>query len=132
MRTVTKKDLVDRIAERSKIKQIVVKDILQRVLDEIVEEIGQGNRLEFREFGVFEPTRRAPRAAHNPRTLQRVPVPAKRTVKFKAGRILKQKLATLAATATSEADTEAATAMAQTGQPSPRAARFKPRPYTPQ
>ena len=93
METITKKELVDRIAEETGHKRVVVKVILQRVLNEIIDELGKGNRLEFRDFGVFETKQRAARIAQNPKTLQRVQVPAKRTVKFKVGRMMKLKLA---------------------------------------
>jgi len=90
MHTVTKKELVDRIADGGEFKRVVVKEILQKLLDEMVTELGQGNRLEFRDFGVFECRKRAARMAQNPKTLQRVPVPPTRTVKFRLGRLLKQ------------------------------------------
>ena len=93
MQTITKKELVDRIADQTGSKRVVVKDILQRFLNEVIDELGQGNRLEFRDFGVFETKQRAARVAQNPKTLQRVQVPAKRTVKFKVGRLMKVKLA---------------------------------------
>lgn len=93
MHTVTKKELVDRIADQTKIKRVIVKDILQRFLDEMINELGQGNRMEFRDFGVFETRDRKKRMAQNPKTLERVPVPPKRTVKFKVGRLMKQRLA---------------------------------------
>jgi len=92
MHTVTKKEMVDRIADVTGCKRIIVKQILQAFLDEVVNELGRGNRLEFRDFGVFEPKERAARMAQNPKTLQRVQVPPKRTVKFKVGRLMKQKL----------------------------------------
>ncbi len=92
MHTITKKELVDRIADRTRQKRVVVKKIVQLFLDEVIEELGQGNRLEFRDFGVFETKERAARIAQNPKTLQRVEVPPKRTVKFKVGRLMKQKL----------------------------------------
>ena len=92
MHTVTKKELVDRIAEQTKSKRVVVKEIVQSFLNEIVAELGRGNRLEFRDFGVFEVKARAARMAQNPKTLQRVQVPPKRTVKFKVGRMMKIKL----------------------------------------
>ena len=92
MATVTKKELIDRIAERTGNKRVVVKRIVQNFLDEIIEELGRGNRLEFRDFGVFEVKERAPRIAQNPKTMQKVHVPAKKTVKFKVGRLMKQKL----------------------------------------
>src|SRR5438067_13444506 len=95
MPTITKKDLIDRIAENTKQRRIQVKRILQLFLDEIIGEPGKGNRLEFRDFGVFESKLRKPRKAQNPKTLEPVEVPEKRTVKFKVGRLMKQRLATL-------------------------------------
>jgi integration host factor subunit beta len=92
MATVTKKELVDRIADRAGTKRVVVKKIVQGFLNEIINELGRGNRLEFRDFGVFETKERAARIAQNPKTLQRVEVPPKRTVKFKIGRLMKIKL----------------------------------------
>lgn len=93
MSTVTKKELIDRIADETGTKRVLVKRIIQRFLDEIIEELGRGNRLEFRDFGVFECKVRAARIAQNPKTLERVPVPPKRTVKFKVGRLMKIRLA---------------------------------------
>lgn len=92
MATTTKKDLIDRIAEQTNQKRTTVKRTVQAFLDGVIEELGDGNRLEFRDFGVFEIRERAPRVAQNPKTLERVPVPAKRTVKFKLGRLMKQAL----------------------------------------
>ena len=92
MRTVTKKELIDRIADKTGNKRVVVKRIIQSFLDDIVSELGEGNRLEFRDFGVFECKIRAARVAQNPKTLERVQVPEKRTVKFKVGRVMKLKL----------------------------------------
>ena len=92
MSTITKKDLVDRITESTQAKRTLVKAIFQNFLDEVISELAKGNRLEFRDFGVFESGERAPRTAQNPKTLERIHVPAKRTVKFKAGRLMKQKL----------------------------------------
>ena len=92
MSTVTKKELIDRIAEKTQAKRVVVKRIVQSFLDEVVTELANDNRLEFRDFGVFETRTRAARVAQNPKTLERVPVPAKRTVKFKMGRLMKLKM----------------------------------------
>src|SRR5262249_29058840 len=90
MATVTKKELVNRIAEKTGQTKVVTKDIIQMFLDEIINELGKGNRLEFREFGVFEIKERAARKAQNPRTLEKVSVPAKKVVKFKVGRLMKE------------------------------------------
>jgi len=91
-RTTTKKELVNRIADRTGHTKVVVKEILQSFLDEIIHELAIGNRLEFREFGVFEVKERKARRAQNPRTLEKVDVPAKRVVKFKVGRLMRQRV----------------------------------------
>jgi integration host factor subunit beta len=92
MATVTKKELISRIAERTQAKRVLVKRIIQAFLDEIISELCENNRLEFRDFGVFETRTRAARIAQNPKTLERVDVPAKRTVKFKMGRLMRENL----------------------------------------
>jgi integration host factor subunit beta len=92
MLTITKKELVDRIAENTHTKRLIVKPVIQSFLDEIISELAKNNRLEFRDFGVFEPRVRAARKARNPKTQEEVGVPAARVVRFKAGRIMKQKI----------------------------------------
>ncbi|MDP7029346.1 MAG: HU family DNA-binding protein [Phycisphaerales bacterium] len=89
MGTVTKKDLIDRIAFETGHRRADVKDVVQVFLNSVINELAEGNRLEFRDFGVFETRERAARVAQNPRTLERVPVPARNTVKFKVGRLMK-------------------------------------------
>lgn len=93
MATITKKELIDRISDSVHSRRVQVKRVVQQFLDEIVNELGRGNRLEFRDFGVFETKLRKARKAQNPKTLEPVEVPEKRSVKFKVGRLMKQKLA---------------------------------------
>ncbi|MHC4124302.1 MAG: HU family DNA-binding protein [Planctomycetota bacterium] len=92
MATITKKELIDQIAERTQAKRVLVKRVIQGFLDEIIDQLCRDNRLEFRDFGVFETRTRAARVAQNPKTLERVEVPAKRTVKFKMGRLMRENL----------------------------------------
>ncbi len=99
MSTITKKELIDRISDGLNSRRVLVKKIVQQFLDEVIGELGRGNRLEFRDFGVFETKLRKARRAQNPKTLQPVEVPEKRTVKFKVGRLMKQKLADLTGSA---------------------------------
>ncbi|MEM8709518.1 MAG: HU family DNA-binding protein [Planctomycetota bacterium] len=89
---MTKRELVNRIADETGQTKVVVRDVLQRFLDSVIDELAVGNRLEFRDFGVFEVRERAARVAQNPRTLEKVPVPAKRVVKFKVGRVMRQRV----------------------------------------
>lgn len=88
----TKRELVKRIAKMTNNKQDVTKEIIQTFLDQIIDELAAGNRLEFREFGVFDIVQKKPRIARNPRTGDTVNVPAKRMVHFKVGRLMKQKV----------------------------------------
>ena len=92
MATITKKELIDQIAESTKVKRIAVKNVVQCFLDSIIVELGKDNRLEFRDFGIFEVRKRRARVAQNPKTLEPVNVPSKRTVRFKTGRKLKNLL----------------------------------------
>ncbi len=97
MSTITKKELVNRIADRIGQPKVLTRDVIQMFLDEIVKELGTGNRLEFREFGVFEIRKRSARKAQNPRTLDKVHVPPKHVVKFKVGRQMKAVVDAIAA-----------------------------------
>ena len=92
MRTVPKKELVDRIARRTDTKNGTVKTVVQTFLEEIIAELALNNRLEFRDFGVFEPRTPQARTALNPKTLEKVHVPAVRTVRFKMGLMMRRKL----------------------------------------
>lgn len=123
MSTITKKELIDRIAEQTQQKRVHVKRTVQQFLDEIIAELGKGNRLEFRDFGVFETRLRKARRAQNPKTLAPVAVPQKRTVKFKVGRLMKEKLTQIALEAMERAKrdgkADASTAESQSSEPRP-------------
>ena len=90
MATITKKDLIDRIADTTGASTGEVKAIIQNFMDCITIELGKGNRVELRDFGVFEVRHRKKRTAQNPKTLEPVKVPAKRTAKFKLGHLMKE------------------------------------------
>ena len=92
MANVTKKQLVAHIAAATGDTQSVVNRTVQAFLDAIIVEVGRGNRLEIRDFGVFEIKRRKSRKAQNPKTLEPVKVPPRRVVKFKVGRLMKRAL----------------------------------------
>ena len=94
--TIAKRTIAERIAERLGLGQVQTLQVVQAFLDEVVEELGKGNRLEFRDFGVFETVTRKARTALNPKTLSKVPVPSRVVVKFKVGRLLKEQVEHLA------------------------------------
>ena len=89
---MTKKHIVQGMAEELELTQLQIKQIVQKTLDAIVSTIAEEGRVELRNFGVFEVRRRRPRKARNPRTGQQVMVPERCTVKFKPGLMLEEKV----------------------------------------
>lgn len=88
---MTKRDLVIRIAEETKLTQQEVFAVLQKTLDYIVEALKKGETVEFRNFGVFMVQERKPRIGRNPnRPEQVVTIPSRKVVKFKQGRIMRR------------------------------------------
>lgn len=82
---MTKKDIANAISQKTGLTQTQVKEIMQRLFDGIIETLERDTRIELRNFGVFEVKNRKPRTARNPRTGEKVMVPAKRVVTFKPG-----------------------------------------------
>lgn len=93
--TIAKRTIAERIAERHGLGQVQTLQVIQAFLDEVVNELAKGNRLEFRDFGVFETVTRKARTALNPKTLEKVPVKSRTVVKFKVGRLLKERVENL-------------------------------------
>ena len=120
MATTTKREIAERVAQQSGLAQVEVKQVIQMLFDEIVKEVCSGNRLEFRDFGVFEVVVRKPRTGRNPRTGQKVSVPPKTVVTFKMGKVMKEKVARAAG--------GAAPSSGSTAEPRPQAAAPAPQP----
>jgi integration host factor subunit beta len=92
---VTKKDMAKAIAEDMGLTQIQAKEIVQKVFDGITETLLQEGRIQPRNFGVFEVKKRKPRTARNPRTGEKVKVPARTVVTFKPGREMEERVGQL-------------------------------------
>ena len=92
MATVTKTALTDRVAREAGRSRAEVRQVIDRFLAAIINELGAGNRLELRDFAVLETRVRAARIARNPRTGEPVTVPAGRTVTFRPSRMMKARL----------------------------------------
>lgn len=87
---MTKKEIVLKIVEDTRIKQVDVKKVVQKTFDEIVAALTRGERVELRNFGIFKVKSRRGRTGRNPRTGEAVPVPPKKVVVFKPGLIMKR------------------------------------------
>lgn len=91
--TLTKKDIVEKVAEETGMKQFKVKSVVQKAFDTIAAALIKGDRVELRGFGIFKTKSRKARKGRNPRTGASVSVPPKRAVVFKVGMELKKKVA---------------------------------------
>ncbi|HQU41910.1 MAG: integration host factor subunit beta [Planctomycetia bacterium 21-64-5] len=89
---MTKKEIVKTISEEIGLTQLKTKEIVQKTFDAIVETLVEEKRIELRNFGVFEVKKRAARKARNPRTGDKVYVPAKYVVTFKPGKEMEERV----------------------------------------
>ncbi len=93
MGTITKKQLVEKISNQTIQTKVITKETIQLFLDTITGELERGNRIELRDFGVFEVKQRAARVGRNPKTGETVQVPTRKVVTFKVGRKMKYHVA---------------------------------------
>jgi len=85
--TLTKRDLVVRISEETELVQQQVFEVVQKTLDYIAEALSKGEKVELRNFGVFEVKVRKARVGRNPNAPETdVTIPQRAMVKFKAGK----------------------------------------------
>jgi integration host factor subunit beta len=85
--STTKKYLIDSIAQDKNIHPRDARAIIQAFLDKITECLARGERLEFREFGVFEVIMRKQKIGRNPKNASvSIVIPARLAVKFTPGK----------------------------------------------
>jgi len=89
---VTKKEIVKAISDEIGMTQLKTKEIVQKTFDAILDPLIVEQRIELRNFGVFEVKRRAARKARNPRTGEKVFVAEKYVVTFKPGKEMEEKV----------------------------------------
>ncbi len=92
---MTKKEIVRAISQEIGLTQLKTKEIVQKTFDAIVRTLIEDERIELRNFGVFEVKKRAARTGRNPRTGEPVKVPEKYVVTFKPGKEMEKRVALL-------------------------------------
>jgi nucleoid DNA-binding protein len=91
--TLTKRDLVVRISEETGLIQTQVVDVVQKTLDYIGEALAKGDKVELRNFGVFDVKIRKARVGRNPHQPEMdVPIPTRAMVKFRAGKEMRSEV----------------------------------------
>jgi len=99
MATLTKRELVVKISNETGMVQHQVLDVIQKTLDHITDALANGDVVELRNFGVLEVRLTKPRVGRNPNVPgSSFAIPARATVKFKSGKIMRQRVEKLSAT----------------------------------
>lgn len=95
MSTVTKKKLIQKISQNKGLHPNDVRTVIQSFLDEMTDSLTKGDRLEFRDFGVFEVVERKQKIGRNPKNAD-VPIviPARKAVKFTPGKNMRKVIET--------------------------------------
>ena len=92
--TLTKNDIVRTLAEKYELEIASTRRVVQGTLDMVLEALLKGDKVELRNFGVFEVITRAGRIARNPKSRQEVFIPERQVVKFKPGKVMEDKITT--------------------------------------
>ncbi|MBF0243751.1 MAG: HU family DNA-binding protein [Planctomycetes bacterium] len=88
--TITKKAFIDKLVNKTGFDPKVVSQVFLDTLDLIVDELREGNKLEFRGAFILGTKIQKGRQAQNPKTLEKVDIPERRVIYFKKGDRLKK------------------------------------------
>jgi DNA-binding protein HU-beta len=89
---LTKSDLIERLSNRSGMPNSEAERVVERVLEDIIDALKAGDRVNISGFGTFTVSARGARAGRNPKTGESIEIAAGRTAKFKAGKQMKESL----------------------------------------
>jgi integration host factor subunit beta len=91
MATITKKKLIQVISQKLGVHPNDVRNVIQSFLDTMTHDLAQGDRLEFRDFGVFEIVERKQKIGRNPKNAGvAIVIPARAAVKFTPGKKMRK------------------------------------------
>ncbi|MDF1816195.1 MAG: integration host factor subunit beta [Verrucomicrobiales bacterium] len=91
--TVTKRDLVVRISEKTNLSQHEVQEVIEQLMLEITENLSVGSEVVFRNFGTFKTAVHQPKVGRNPLKPEvEITIPARKVVRFRPGKILKERV----------------------------------------
>lgn len=90
---MNKGELITRVSEKTNCTKASVAEIINAAIGETVDELAGGGNLQIVGFGTFSTVKRAARTGHNPQTGKEIKIAAKNAPKFKAGKELKDRVA---------------------------------------
>ena len=87
---MTKQDLVEAIANKTGVSKTAAEECLNVIIDQITKALSKGEEINLTGFGKFSVGKRKAREGRNPKTGEKIQIPASKTPKFKAGKALKE------------------------------------------
>ena len=88
---MTKAELVSVMAEEAGITKVAATSALDAYVATVAKELKKNGRIGLLGFGTFSVVKRKAREGRNPQTGKTIKIPAKKVVKFKAGKALTEK-----------------------------------------
>ncbi|MDE7025509.1 MAG: HU family DNA-binding protein [Paramuribaculum sp.] len=82
---MNKTELINAIAEKANLSKVQAKAALEATIDTISEQLVKGDKVALIGFGTFAVSEKTARTGINPRTKEKIEIPARKAVKFKAG-----------------------------------------------
>ncbi|MDP9311740.1 MAG: HU family DNA-binding protein [Chloroflexota bacterium] len=94
MPNVSTQQLIETVAERTGLPKAQAKQAVAAVMEAISEQLAAGNRIQLSGFGSFDVRERSERQGMNPKTKEKMTIPASKAVGFRAASQLKQRVGT--------------------------------------
>ena len=82
---MNKTELVNAVAEKAGISKVNAKAAVDAAIEAVVDALAEGDKISLIGFGTFSVAEKAARTGFNPRTKEAIEIPARKTIKFKAG-----------------------------------------------
>ena len=86
---MTKAEMISSLAEKNELTKAQTERIFNSIFDMFKDELAKGNEVAISGFGSFKVSKRAAREGRNPQTNEKIKIPARKAVTFKAGSALK-------------------------------------------
>lgn len=90
---MNKNELVDAVAGATGLSKADTARVVEQIMATVISTVSAGRPVRLSDFGTFEPQRRAPRTARNPRTGEQVAVAATRAPRFRPSPAFKKAVA---------------------------------------
>jgi DNA-binding protein HU-beta len=89
---MNKGELVDKVAEKATVTKKQADAVITAAIETIMEAVSNGDKVTLVGFGTFEPRERKAREGRNPKTGEKMTIPATRVPAFSAGKLFKEQV----------------------------------------